>query len=79
MSMQCPNGCASPMEPRREEKIVYRYRDPVVISNLLMYVCPTCGQETMPLASARLVEEILNGKRKPTGTFTAELYEIEAG
>ena len=74
--MQCPNGCLSPMEERKEERIFYRNGDPVVISDLTMYVCPDCGQGSMPLSSARIVEDVLNGRVKPSGRFTAELYEI---
>ena len=75
--MQCPNGCATPMEPRKEDRIFHRHGEPVVIANLLMCVCPNCGQEAMPLSTARLVDDVLNGKMKPTGTFTAALYEVE--
>jgi len=76
--MQCPNGCPSSMEERKEEKIFHHNGVPVVISDLVMYVCPNCGQESMPLASSRIVENILNGKAKPTGKFTAELYEVSS-
>ncbi len=48
--MQCPNGCPSPMEERKEEKIFNRKGEPIVISDLIMYVCPECGQESMPLS-----------------------------
>jgi len=74
--MQCPNGCPSPMEERKEEKIFRRDGEPIVISDLIMYVCPDCGQESMPLSSARIVEDILNGRVKPSGKFTAKLYEV---
>lgn len=74
--MQCPNGCPSPMEERKEEKIFHRNGEPIVISDLIMYVCSDCGQESMPLSSARIVEDILNGKVKPSGKFTAKLYEV---
>lgn len=77
--MQCPNGCPSPMEERKEEKIFYRNSKPIVISDLTMYVCPDCGGESMPLSSARIVEDILNGKVKSSGKFTAELYEVGSG
>ena len=75
--MQCPNGCVSKLEQRRVEKIFYRHEEPVVVSNLLIYVCPECDHESLPLASARLIEDVLNGQVKPSGTFTAELYEVE--
>jgi len=75
--MECPNGCGSELEAQRVEKIFHRHDEPVVISNLLMYVCPECSHESMPLASARMVENILNGDVKPNGTFTAEHYEAE--
>lgn len=76
MLMQCPNGCASPMEERKEEKIFYRNDEPIVISDLTMYVCPNCGHESMPLSAARIVEDILNGKVKSSGKFIAELYKV---
>ena len=74
--MQCPNGCVSELEQRRVEKIFHRYDEPVVVSNLLVYICPECGHESLPLSSARLVENVLNGNVRPSGTFTAELYEV---
>lgn len=77
--MQCPNGCSSSMEERKVEKIFYRNGEPIVIADLAMYVCPNCGQESMPLSSARIIENILvNGKAKPSGRFTAELYEVSS-
>jgi hypothetical protein len=66
------------MEERKEEKIFHRNSEPIVLSDLIMYVCPRCGQESMPLSSARIVEDILNGKVMPSGRFTAELYEISS-
>jgi YgiT-type zinc finger domain-containing protein len=62
----------------KEEKIFHRNGESVVISDLTMYVCPDCGQESMPLSSARIVEDVLNGRIKPSGKFTAELYEISS-
>ena len=74
--MQCPNGCGTSMKKKKEEKIFHRHGEPVVVSDLIMYVCPECGQESMPLSSARIVEDVLNGKIKSSGKFTAELYEV---
>ena len=74
-NMQCPNGCSIPMEEIKQDKIFYRNGEPIVLTDLKMYVCPNCGQESMPLSSARLVEDVLNGKVKPTGQFVAERYE----
>jgi len=76
--MQYPNGCSSSMEERKVERIFYRNGEPIVIADLVMCVCPNCGQESMPLSSARIVENILNGKAKPSGKFTAELYEVSS-
>jgi YgiT-type zinc finger domain-containing protein len=76
--MQCPNSCSFSMEQRQEDKIFRRNCEPIVISDLTIYVCPNCGQEAMPLASARIVEDILNRRVKPSGKFTAELYEVRA-
>ena len=75
--MQCPNGCSTKMEERSEKKLFYRNSVPIVISDLTMHICPNCGQESMPLSSARIVEDILNGKHKPSGKFTADLYESQ--
>lgn len=72
--MQCPNGCKKPMEKIKEDKIFYRNGEPIVITDLVMYVCETCGQESMPLASARIVEDVLNGKVNPSGKFVAEKF-----
>ena len=74
--MQCPNGCAVPMEKRKEERIFHRNGEPIVISALTMYICPQCGHQSMPLTSARMVEDVLNNKVQPSGQFTAKLYEI---
>lgn len=74
--MQCPNGCLFPMEERKEERIFHRAGESIVVSDLTMYVCKNCGQESMPLSSAKIVEDILNGKIKPSGKFNASLYEI---
>ncbi len=76
--MQCPSGCPCSMEERKVERMFHRNSEPVVISDLVMYVCPECGQESMPLSSARIVENILNGKAKPSGKFVAELYEVSS-
>ncbi len=76
--MQCPKGCSTPMKKRKEEKIFYRNGKPIVISELTMHICPSCGQESLPLTSARIVEDVLKGKHKPSGKFTAELYEISS-
>ena len=75
-NMQCPNGCLIPMEEIKQDKIFYRNGEPIVITDLTMYVCPNCGQESMPLSSARLVEDVLNGKMKPSGKFVAEKFEM---
>ena len=43
--MECPNGCETPLEKQKSDKILYHFNEPIVISNLLMLTCPTCGQE----------------------------------
>jgi len=48
----------------------------MLLTNLLMNVCVDCGQESMPLESARTVEAALQGKMTPTGRFTTLLYEV---
>ncbi|HEX9971964.1 MAG TPA: hypothetical protein VGD14_07840 [bacterium] len=73
--MQCPNGCSVPMEQIKEDRIYYRNGEPLVITDLMIHVCPNCGQESMPLTFARLVEDVLNGKVKSAGKFVAEKYE----
>jgi len=73
--MQCPSGCTTPMKKIKEDKIFYRNGEPMVVTDLVMYVCETCGQESMPLISARMVEDVLNGKVNSSGKFVAEKYE----
>ena len=63
--MQCPY----PMEEKREEKIFHRHDEPVVVSYLIIHVCPYFGQESMSISSTRIVEDILNGKMEPSGKF----------
>ena len=72
---QCPNGCAAPMETRRLERIFRRGTEPVVVADLEIEVCPDCGEEVLPLASARKVEAVLDGSAAPAGRFTAPLYK----
>ena len=73
--MPCPSGCKTPMEKIKEDKIYYRNAEPIVITELVIPVCETCGQESMPLASARMVEDVLNDKVRPSGKFIAEKFE----
>ncbi|NOZ07212.1 MAG: hypothetical protein GXP41_12830 [Chloroflexi bacterium] len=63
------------MKSARIERIFYRAGEPVVIRDLEMYLCPTCGCESMPLRSARIVEGVLNGQIEPAGQFSAPLYQ----
>jgi hypothetical protein len=72
--MECPNGCTK-MRVVRTERIFYRGEEPVVIRDLEFFVCPECGCESMPLSTARMVENVLNGKVAPIGKFTAPLYQ----
>lgn len=73
--MECPNGCDEIMESVRVERIFHRAGQPIVIRNLEMYVCPTCGCQSMPLHSARIVEDVLTGQIEPSGQFSAPLYQ----
>ncbi|MFH1860140.1 MAG: hypothetical protein ABH870_03885 [bacterium] len=74
--MQCPNGCLFPMEERKEERVFHCNGESIIVSGLSMYLCSNCGQESMPLSSARIAEDILNGRVKPSGKFVASLYEV---
>lgn len=76
--MQCPNGCSELMSKKRIDQIFYRDNTPIVISDLTVFVCSNCGHISMPLVSAKKVEEILNGNKTPTGKFIAELYKVES-
>jgi hypothetical protein len=65
------------MRQERGERFVRgRSGEPLLIANLLMNVCPECGQESMPLESARTVERALQGMMTPTGRFTTLVYEM---
>jgi hypothetical protein len=63
------------MEIVRVERIFYRNGHPLVIRDLEMRVCPECGCESMPLKTARMVEDILRGQIKPIGQFSAPLFQ----
>lgn len=73
--MECPNGCAVPMEQMKVERLIHKKGEAIIIQSLTMNVCPECGQESMPLKSARTVEDILKGELEPIGQFTAEMYQ----
>ena len=73
--MECPNGCAASMETVRVARIFYRAAEPVVIRDLEMYVCAECGCESLPLKSARIVVNVLNGRVEPIGQFSAPLFQ----
>ncbi len=55
--MECPNGCPSSMKVKKIEKLFHRGKEPIVISDLKANSCPDCGQESIPLNSARIVEK----------------------
>jgi len=74
--MTCPNGCATEMEPMYVERIFHRNGEPIVIRDLKMHVCPECSCESMPLASARIVENVLKGLIEPAGQFSAPLFQL---
>jgi len=73
--MEYPNGCNLEMEIVRVERIFHHNNFPIVIRDLEMYVCPECGCEAMPLKSARIVEDALQGKLQPVGQFSAPLFQ----
>jgi hypothetical protein len=56
------------------KRIFDKKRKPIVVDNLTLHVCPECGQESMPLKTARAVEKILKGSAAPIGQFSAQLY-----
>ena len=76
--MQCPNGCANGMKLLKVERIFHKGSTPVVIRELELVVCPRCGCEMMPLRSARIVENVLDGRVEPVGLFSAPLFEPSA-
>jgi hypothetical protein len=57
------------------ERIFYRANEPVVIGHLEVYICPECGGESLPLGSARIVENVLRGRLEPVGQFSAPLFQ----
>jgi hypothetical protein len=73
--MECPNGCDVTMELIQVERIFHRGDEPVVIRDLEMHVCPECGCESMPLKSARIVENVLTRQLEPVGKFSAPLFQ----
>ncbi|MBS1248979.1 MAG: hypothetical protein MAG431_00550 [Chloroflexi bacterium] len=73
--MQCPNVCSASMETALVTRIFYRDAEPVVIRDLKMNVCSECGYETLPLKSARIVENVFNNRIEPVGNFSAPLFQ----
>ncbi len=76
--MMCPNGCSSSMKTVCVERIFHRNGEPIVIRDLKMHVCPECDSESMPLASARIVENVFKGLIEPAGQFSAPLFQLAA-
>lgn len=72
--MECPNGCTSAMRIIHVERIFQGANGPVVIRDLEMYSCAECGCESMPLKSARIVENVLSGRMQAIGQFSAPLF-----
>lgn len=66
------------MQNVRVERIFYDSGSPVVIRNLEMNVCPECGCESMPVKSARIVENVLSGRMQAVGQFSAPLFQPAA-
>ncbi|MBI3922442.1 MAG: hypothetical protein HY318_13555 [Armatimonadetes bacterium] len=65
------------MKQLRVERLVHDGEgQPLVMVNLLMNVCWECGQESMPLESARAVEGALRGEMASTRQFVAPMYEM---
>ena len=73
--MECPNGCSNPMQTVRVERIFHSAGSPVVIRDLEMYSCPECGCESMPFKSTRIVENVLSGRMRSVGQFSAPLFQ----
>ncbi len=73
--MKCPNGCHVRMEAEKVERLYHKDGEPIVIRDLLIEVCPECGQEAIPLASMRIVDTIIKGKSQAVGTLEAPVYQ----
>lgn len=56
------------------ERLFHKKGEPIIIQNLTVNICPECNQESLPLKSARIIEDILNEKIKPTGEISAKMY-----
>ena len=73
--MACPNGCKVDMVEKRVERLFHKNESPIIVKNLAIKVCPECGQEAIPLSSMRIIDDILKGKIKSTGTLQAPIFQ----
>ncbi len=75
----CPNGCQLSMEEERIDKVFHRDNgEYVLITNLLVYTCPNCGEQRVPDESAKIVEDVLDGRVLATKVVKTPVFESMA-
>jgi hypothetical protein len=47
----------------------------ISITNISTFVCPNCGEESIPTSSVKLIEDVMNRKVTATKVVSAELYD----
>jgi YgiT-type zinc finger domain-containing protein len=71
----CPNGCGVPMQETHINEMFQRGDEYVMITNIPAFVCPNCGEESIPTSSVKLIEDVMSRKVAATKVVSAELYD----
>ena len=67
------------MEEEHVDK-VFRREDGeyALITNIPVYTCPNCGEQRVPNASVKLIEDVLDGRVPATKVVSTSLYDSAA-
>lgn len=73
--MNCPNACQVEMESKKVEKLYHKDGERFIVKDLMILVCPECGQEAIPLSSMKIIDSIIQGKVEASEVVEALIYK----
>jgi len=74
--MNCPNACNVEMESKKVEKLYHKDGKRFIIKDLIILICPECGEEAIPLSSMKIVDSIIQGKMEASELVEAPVYKV---